>query len=320
MIEAVVLGRVGVDFTPAEPRTSLADASSFDRAVGGFAGNVGTGLARLGISTAVLSSVGEDGHGDHVRAFLAAEGIDVSGLVRRAGTRTQVAFFEAWPPDQFPVTFYRLEPPPETLLTLEEIERVPFFDAPLAVISATVLAAEPARTAVLAALARRATTRSRRADWATILDLDWRPSLWEEPGEAPDLVARALPLVDVVVGGDDEFAAARLDPATALDRGPGLVALKHGPGGVSTLTRSGRRRLEGRPVDVVCGLGSGDAFLAAFAAGLYRGADPAVAAARGDAAGAIVASRLMCSIAMPRPSEIDEMLERRPPAPKEVTV
>ncbi len=319
MIEAVVLGRVGVDFSPAEPRTSLAEASSFVRAVGGFAGNVGTGLARLGISTAVLSSVGDDGHGDHVRSFLAGEGIDVGGLVRRSGTRTQVAFFEAWPPDRFPVTFYRLPPPPETLLTLEEIGRVPFFDAPLVVVSATMLAAEPARTAVIAALSRRATTRDRRGDVSTILDLDWRPSLWDDPGEAADLVARVLPLADVVVGGDDEFAAARLDPAAALDRGPGIVALKHGPDGVSTITRSGRRRLEGRPVEVVCGLGSGDAFLAAFAAGLYGGADPAVAAARGDGAGAIVASRLMCSVAMPRRSEIDRMLERRPPAPREVT-
>ena len=48
VIEAVVLGRVGVDLTPPELRTSLAAASAFIRAVGGFAGNVGTGLARLG--------------------------------------------------------------------------------------------------------------------------------------------------------------------------------------------------------------------------------------------------------------------------------
>jgi 5-dehydro-2-deoxygluconokinase len=319
VIEAIVLGRVGVDLTPAEPRTSLAAASSFVRAVGGFAGNVATGLARLGIPTAVLSSVGDDGHGDHVRSFLADEGIDVSGLVRRAGTRTQVAFFEVWPPDHFPVTFYRLPPPPETLLTLDEVGRVPFYDAPLAIVSATMLAAQPARTAVIAALERRATGQGRREGAATILDLDWRPSLWEDPGEAPALVARVLPLVDVVIGGDDEFSAARLDPAAALDLGPGLVALKHGPGGVSVLSGSSRRSIEGRPVEVVCGIGSGDAFLAAFAAELRRGADPAVAAARGDAAGAIVASRLMCSAAMPRPSEIDGMLERRPPVPREMT-
>jgi 5-dehydro-2-deoxygluconokinase len=320
VIEAVVLGRIGVDLTPAEPRTSLAAASAFVRAVGGFAGNVGTGLARLGISTAVVSSVGDDGHGDHVRSFLASEGIEVDGLVSRPGTRTQVAFFEAWPPDRFPVTFYRLPPPPETLLTLEDIGGDRFVEAPLAIVSATMLATEPARSAVLAALELRAAGRDRERGTTTILDLDWRPSLWADAGAAPDLVARAVPLVDVVVGGDDEFEATRLDPAETLDRGPSIVALKHGPDGVSTLTRSGRHRLQGIAVEVVCGIGSGDAFLAAFAAGLRRGFGPADAAARGDAAGAIVASRLMCSTAMPRPAEIDAMLERRPASPREVPV
>lgn len=318
MIEAVVVGRVGVDFTPAEPRTPLAKASSFVRAVGGFAGNVGTGLARLGLRTAVVSSVGADGHGEHVRAFLADEGVDVDGIVRRPGTLTQVAFFEAWPPDAFPVTFYRLPPPPETLLTVDEIARGAFLDAPLAVVSATLLAAEPARGAILAALERRAARREGRTA-LTILDLDWRPTLWADPTAAPGLVSRVLPFVDVVVGGDDEFVAAGLDPAATLDRGPGLVALKHGPDGVSVLTPSRQIRLSGRPTEVVCGLGSGDAFLAAFAAGLRRGLDPVEAAARGDAAGAIVASRLTCSTAMPRPAEIDALLASRPASPSAVT-
>lgn len=320
MIEAVVLGRVGVDLTPSEPRTSLAAATSFVRAVGGFAGNVGTGLARLGMATALVSAVGDDGHGDHVRSFLAGEGLDVEGIIRRPGARTQVAFFEVWPPDRFPVTFYRLPPPPETLLTSEEIRRTPFGRAPLAVVSATMLAAEPARTAVLSALEARAASRSSDAGAATtVLDLDWRPTLWDDPAAAPGLVARALPFVDVVVGGDDEFAASELVPAAALELGPAIVALKHGPDGVSILTRSSRRRLPGRPVDVLCGIGSGDAFLASFAAGLLHGLDPVAAATRGDAAGAIVASRLMCSTAMPRPAEIDALLERpRPGAREEV--
>ena len=117
MIEALVIGRVGVDFTPASPRTTLAAADTFIRAVGGFAGNIGTGLARLGIRTALVSAVGDDGHGDHVRTFLGGEGIDADWIVTRPGSRTQVAFFEVWPPEHFPVTFYRPAPAPETRLT-----------------------------------------------------------------------------------------------------------------------------------------------------------------------------------------------------------
>ena len=312
MIEAVVLGRVGVDFTPAAPRTSLATATSFVRAVGGFAGNIGTGLARLGISTAVVSSVGDDGHGYHVRSFLAGEGVDVASLVTRPGARTQVAFFEAWPPETFPVTFYRLAPAPDTLLTLDDVPTATLQRAPLAIVSAALLAVEPARSTSLRALEMRVASRADRPESWTILDLDWRPTLWADPGEAPDLVSRAAGLADVLIGSDAEFVAARLDPHEAPDPGPSLVAVKHGPDGVSAIARDDRWTVPGIAVDVVCGLGSGDALTAAFAAGLLRGLDPPVALERGNAAGAIVASRLMCSTSMPSPAEIDDLLARRP--------
>ena len=317
MIEAVVLGRVGVDFTPAAARTSLATATSFVRAVGGFAGNIGTGLARLGISTGIVSSVGDDGHGDHVRSFLAGEGLDVAGLVTRPGGRTQVAFFEAWPPETFPVTFYRLAPAPDTLMTLDDVPTATLQRAPLVIVSAALLAVEPARSTSLRVLEMRAASRADRPESWTILDLDWRPTLWADPGEAPDLVSRAACLADVLIGSDAEFVAARLDPGEALDLGPRLVAVKHGPDGVSAISRDGRRTVPGIAVEVVCGLGSGDALTAAFAAGLLRGLDPPAALERGNAAGAIVASRLMCSTSMPSPAEIDDLLARRPTRPEE---
>ena len=317
MIEAVVLGRVGVDFTPATTRSPLATASSFVRAVGGFAGNIGTGLARLGVPTAILSAVGDDGHGEHVRTFLAGEGLDVSGLVTRAGTKTQVAFFEAWPPEAFPVTFYRPTPAPDSLLVLDDLPLATLERAPLVIVSGTLLAAEPARTTTLRVLALRAASRSARPVSWTILDLDWRPGLWADPEEAPALVEQAIRHADVLIGSDDEFLASRLDPGAALELGPALIAVKHGPDGVSAVTRDGRLTVAGIPVEVVCGLGSGDALTAAFAAGLLARLDPAAALERGNAAGAIVASRLMCSTSMPSPAEIDALMARRPAASKE---
>jgi 5-dehydro-2-deoxygluconokinase len=308
MIEAFVVGRVGVDLTPATVRTPLAAAPSFVRAVGGFAGNVGTGLARLGVATAILSGVGDDGHGDHVRSFLAQEGLDVSGLVTHPGTRTQVAFFEAWPPDGFPVTFYRPAPAPDTLLTVSELPAGLVDDAPVAIVSAAMLAAEPARTTTLALLRLRAAARPGQDRWWTILDLDWRPALWSDPGEAPGVVVIAAELADAVIGSDAELEAVGLDPRAALELGPRLVVVKHGSDGVSALTRDRDWAVRGIPVDVVCGLGSGDALAAALGAALVRGLDPGTAIERGNAAGAIVATRLMCSTSMPRPAEIDALL------------
>jgi 5-dehydro-2-deoxygluconokinase len=310
MIEALVIGRVGVDFTPAAPRTTLAAADTFIRAVGGFAGNIGTGLARLGVRTALVSAVGDDGHGDHVRTFLAGEGVDVGPIVARPGSRTQVAFFEVWPPEHFPVTFYRPAPAPETGLAVADLPTDLLEQAPLVIVSGALLASEPARSTVLRVLEDRRASRHRRPASVTILDLDWRPTMWDDQGEAPALIGRAAPLCDVLIGSDGEFAAARLSPEIVRDPGPGLIVLKHGPDGVTLVTGAGRRSVPGIPVEVLCGIGAGDALTAAVAAGLLRGIDPAVAVERGNAAGAIVATRLMCSTAMPTPAEIDELLAR----------
>jgi len=310
MIEAVVIGRVGVDLTPAAPRTTLAAADGFVRAVGGFAGNIGTGLARLGIRTAVVSAVGDDGHGDHVRSFLAGELIDIDPIVTMPGSRTQVAFFEVWPPDRFPVTFYRPSPAAETRLTADDVPIELLATAPLAIVSATLLAEEPARSTTLRILDERRATRAGRVVSTTILDLDWRPSLWADPGEAPGLTAQAAGLSDVVIGSDDEFAATGLVPVVAPGGGPTTIVLKHGPDGVSLIDDAGPRHLPGIAVEVLCGIGAGDALTAAFAAGLIRGMPALEAVERGNVAGAIVASRLMCSSAMPTPAEIDALLVR----------
>jgi 5-dehydro-2-deoxygluconokinase len=309
--EALVVGRVGVDLTPDGPRTTLAAAEGFIRAVGGFAGNIGTGLARLGVPTAVVSAVGDDGHGEHVRASLAGEGIDVSLVRSMPAARTQVAFFEAWPPDRFPVTFYRPAPAPETLLSGTDLPDEPFAATPLVIVSGALLAVDPVRSAVLDAIDRRAASAGARPRSWTVLDLDWRPSLWPDPAGYPGQIARALAGSDVVIGSDEEFAAAELVPegAVAADGGRSrLVVVKHGPAGVSLLTGTGRRRLAGIAVEVVCGLGAGDALTAAFGAGLLAGLEPLAALERGNAAGAIVASRLLCSSAMPTAAEIEAMI------------
>ena len=310
MIEALVVGRVGVDFTPATPRTSLADADAFVRSVGGFAGNIGTGLARLGVRTGVISGVGDDGHADHVRASLAAVGVDVLPIVTRPGRRTQVAFFEAWPPEHFPVTFYRDTPAPESLLSVADLPTDLLEEAPVVIVSGSLLSSEPARSTVVRILEDRRASRPVRARSWTILDIDWRPTLWEDPGAAPALLERAMSLCDVLIGSDAEFAATRLRPDIVAAGGPIMLVLKHGPEGVSLVTAMGTHDRPGIAVDVVCGLGAGDALTASFAAGLIRGLDPVVAVERGNAAGAIVASRLMCSASMPTQDEIDGLLAR----------
>jgi 5-dehydro-2-deoxygluconokinase len=120
-------------------------------------------------------------------------------------------------------------------------------------------------------------------------------------------MARAAGMADTVIGSDGEFQAAGLDPERLVAAGTRQVLLKHGPDGASLLTPEGRHDEPGLPVSVVNGLGAGDAFAAAFGAGLLRGLDVPALLRHANAAGAIVATRLACSAAMPTWDEVERM-------------
>ncbi|MBA3349754.1 MAG: 5-dehydro-2-deoxygluconokinase, partial [Actinobacteria bacterium] len=49
-LEAVVMGRVSADLYPNQIEAPLSEVRTFTRYAGGFAANVATGLARLGVS------------------------------------------------------------------------------------------------------------------------------------------------------------------------------------------------------------------------------------------------------------------------------
>lgn len=298
-VDAYVLGRVGADLYPLQLSTPLEDVRTFERFVGGFAGNVSTGLARLGVRTGIVSAVGDDGHGRFVRRFLESEGVDCASLHVHPTLRTALAFCEAWPPDDFPITFYRTPTCPDWELRPDQLPD-DVAKARLVYASGTGLAREPSRATTFAALER---SRQR-----VIFDLDWRDVLWEDVREYPELVWRAASFATVVVGGASEFVAAALDPRDLLKRGPKIVVVKRGAQGATVVDVNGSRDIPGVAVPVVNGLGAGDAFGAAFGAALLAGKSADEAVRHANVAGAIVASRLSCSTAMPTAAEIDALI------------
>ena len=296
LIEAVVTGRVAADLYPEQLETPLEEVETFRRYVGGFAGNIATGLARLGVRTAIVSGVGDDGHGRYLRRTLEEEGVDTRWLAVHPTLRTALSFCEIWPPDRFPITFYRTPTCPDWEIRLETAEAEAATSTSLFYASGTALAMEPSRSTTLALLARR----SGRPH--TVLDLDWREVLWPSRADYAAAIAEALPHATVVLGGDSEYAAAGVDPA---DDRPAVRVAKHGPDGCTVHGPDGVHRVPGLRVPVTNGLGAGDAFAAAWGYGLVRGLDPAPLA---NAAGAIVASRHSCSAAMPTADELDALL------------
>jgi 5-dehydro-2-deoxygluconokinase len=271
--------------------------------VGGFAGNVCTGLARLNVGTAIVSKVGNDGHGEFIRDFLSLEGVDVGWLGIDRTLNTPIVFCEIWPPDRFPLLFYRTPTAPDWELTSDDFDLEAVAAAPILLVSGTGLARDKSRAAHMAALERHQHT--------AVFDLDYRPAFWAGASAFQTAVQAALPHADIVVGNEDEVRAATGvdDPRKGIVAlralGPRVLILKRGSEGAALFEDD--RVIEVPPVrmEVVNGLGAGDAFLASITHGLLRGIELETAVRRASWAGAYVASQVPCSEAMPYLRDVD---------------
>jgi 5-dehydro-2-deoxygluconokinase len=302
------MGRVSVDLYPEQTGVKLAEVETFAKSLGGSATNVAVAAARLGHSAAVITSVGDDGFGPYVRSALEEFGVDPRWVGTDPDLRTPLAFCEVHPPDHFPILFYREPKAPDMNLTVEDLDFDAISAAPLFWITGTGLSDEPSRTATLAAL-------ECRTSGVTVFDLDYRPTLWKSEEEAGHCYREALRNATVAVGNQTEVAVAvgTENPYAAsealLEMGLDLAIVKRGPEGVLARTQEGVAEAPPIPVEVVNGLGAGDAFGGALCHALLSGWDPKRAITYANAAGAIVASRLACADDMPTREEVEELLE-----------
>ncbi|MEU9038991.1 5-dehydro-2-deoxygluconokinase [Streptomyces sp. NPDC048352] len=307
--DVITMGRIGVDLYPLKTGVPLAEADTFGKFLGGSPTNVAVAAARLGRRTAVITRTGADPFGAYLRAELRGFGVDDRWAGEVAAYPTPVTFCEVFPPDHFPLYFYRLPKAPDLEIGPDEIDRAAVRAARVFWMTGTGLSAEPSRAATLAAL------EARSKSGTTVFDLDWRPMLWDGP--PGPWYERALGLATVAVGNTEECAVAtgRSEPYEAaralLAAGVELAVVKRGPLGVLAVHRDGTAvEVPPVPVEVVNGLGAGDAFGGALCHGLLAGWDLERVLRYANAAGAIVASRLACSSAMPFPDEVEEVLGR----------
>jgi 5-dehydro-2-deoxygluconokinase len=293
--EVLTIGRVSVDLYPEQIGVSLAEVRTFRKMLGGSPTNVAVAATRLGRRAAVLTKVGTDGFGDYVRAALEEFGVDASLVGSDATLRTPLAFCEIHPPDDFPLLFYREPTAPDLQLTDADLAAAPVEDVPLLWMTGTGLSQEPSRSATLAALQRR----GRRAH--TVFDLDYRPMLWAE--DATPFYREAAWYATVLVGNREEWAVLG-DAPEGID----LAIEKLGPEGVRGTRGEETVVVPPIEVEVVNGLGAGDAFGGALCHGLLAGWELDRLLRFANAAGALVASRLGCADEMPSPAEVEELL------------
>lgn len=309
--DVVCIGRVGVDIYPTQIGVPLEDVTSFGKFLGGSATNVSVAVARYGHRSAIITKTGHDPFGRFVRAKLTALGVSTDFVGTDPWLPTPVTFCEIFPPDDFPLYFYRYPQAPDLRIQVTDLPLREIAEAGVYWATLTGLSAEPSRQAHLAAWR----VRDRKA--LTVLDLDYRPMFWKTEAEASRHAEIALSHCTVALGNREEcrIAVGETDPHRAakalLERGIELAVVKQGPKGVLAMTADEEVEVPPVTVKVVNGLGAGDSFGGAVCHGLLNGWDLHRTLRFANAAGALVASRLECSTAMPTEAEVEALLQER---------
>jgi len=307
-LDVLAFGRLGVDIYPLQSGVGLEDVATFGKYLGGSAANVSVAAARYGRSTALVSGVGDDPFGRYLLRELRRLAVDPHYVFVDATLQTPVTFCEIFPPDDFPLYFYRKPKAPDLNITPADLDLDAIRTARILWFTTTGLSQEPSRAAHFAAL-------QARTEGTTVFDLDYRPMFWADPAEASTQVGRALEFATIAVGNREEceIAVGETEPQRAadalLERGVELAIVKQGPKGVLAKTRAETVEVPPHWVDVVNGLGAGDAFGGALCHGLLAGWNLERILRFANVAGAIVAGRLECSTAMPTEDEVVALIE-----------
>ena len=288
---AIVLGDANVDMVirlpdRAAPNPNLSKPQLFG---GGSAANAAVALARLGVPTAFVGTVGDDGYGRFVRDTFAAESIDTRGLrsVPDAFTAMVIAMVEpsgerwivVWPPERGA----------DNLLRPADLDRDAIAGATWLHVSGMCLRAAPVREAAMHAM-----QIAHEAGVPVSLDLNLRLELWGWADDIRATATRAVALSDVVLGNAAEEIAPLADvgdpqeAARVLADGQRIVVARIGErGALAALANGTITQAPAFPVPIVDTIGAGDAFDGGFIAARLAGLDVQDALRWGNAVAAL---------------------------------
>ena len=330
-LDAVMIGRAGVDLYGDQIGGRLEDMGSFSKYIGGSPTNTAIGAARLGCKTALISRVGPDAMGTFIREELQREGVEVSALGTDKARMTALVVLGIRDTAQFPLVFFR-ENCADMALCEADIAPDLIARAKCVVTSGTHFSTPDTKAASLKALRLAAQHGAER--W---IDLDYRPVLWglaeKGDGETRFITSNRvtahlqeiMPELDVVVGTEEEIhiAGGSTDTITSLKTLRGLTdatfVVKLGALGCAVFegpipdTVEGGEVIAGFPIEIFNVLGAGDAFMGGLVTGRTEGKDWAEACRMANACGAFAVSRHACAPAYPSRVELETFLAEGSP-------
>ncbi|BCL69285.1 5-dehydro-2-deoxygluconokinase [Vibrio nigripulchritudo] len=315
-IEAICLGRAGMDLYASDFGATLATTSTYHKAVGGSPANIAFALSKLGAKAAILSCVSKDGVGEFVRKAMEKQGINTDFLFTVSGEhRTSLALAEYDPKPE--VVIYR-NLAADLALSESHISATDFSQIRALVVSGTALSQSPSRESCYLAMKKAAAEHCK-----VVLDLDYRAYSWQSAEEAASCYQKAAELSDVIIGNEEEFQVMMASDLHSKDsdamagianqllaKKPEMIVAKAGEHGCKVFGLDANQSLTSFSqgifqVEAKKPYGAGDAFAGALLFGLLRGQPLQDSIALGAANAAINVMGNTCSEAM---AELPELL------------
>ncbi|MDO8401645.1 MAG: ribokinase [Bradyrhizobium sp.] len=265
---------------------------------GGKGANQAVSAAKLGAPTTLIGRLGTDAFGDQLKAFLGAQGVDLSFVQAAAGAQTGTAVITTANTDNTIVVI----PGANALVSTADVASpvlakgdiaVSQFEIPLPTIGAFF-------------------KRARAAGATTILN----------PAPAVEFGAELLELVDILILNETELSLLTKtelrdtdDPARFIEAARSLpigndsiICVTLGKRGVLALINGEPTIVAGRTVKAVDTTGAGDCFVGAVAALLAGGQSIGDALDYANAAASICVQRMGAAPSMPTAAEIEAVL------------
>ncbi len=298
----LVLGRAGLDLYADPPGTRTEDALMFSAALGGSAGNIAAGIARLDGQADLITVVSNDAIGRYTINELRKYGVGTQHIVVVAGeARNSLAVVETRS-ENCQSVIYR-NGAADFQLSEDHVKKIPYTDYNALIVTGTAFAIEPSRGATFKAI-----ELANKAGLKVILDVDYRPYSWFSPEDARETCLRAVKLSDIVIGNDDEFSVMGGGLELAKSLNAEIVIYKMGEKGSVTFAKDESFETGIFKVQALKPTGAGDSFMAAFVTSLAQGMDVKSSVHRGSAAAAIVVTRIGCASAMPTQDELSNFM------------
>lgn len=310
----VGIGELLVDFVATKP-VSYLEAITFKKCFGGAPMNTLIGVARLGLSSGAIASIGEDPFGEFLVRILEKNEVDTSQVKVKKGRRTTLAFVANEPQSgERSFIFYRkpwVHGTSDSALSVEDIDLDYVNNASILHVSGFALSQNPARKAILSTV-----KYAKKSGVEISFDPTLRFDVWTNKRLVKKMYRQMLRLSDIVLFSQEEaaFMFGIKNPErtamSAIKYGVNTVGIKLGSKGAFVKNNNGKQiHVPSFKVKAVDTTGAGDGWNAGLLVGFHNEWDLEKCVTVANAVGALVVTKHGAITALPSTKDLNTFLK-----------